>query len=259
MRLRHSGVPTYGSINEDGAIFEIDNSPLDDEIRTGSQISHINNCELLAPCQPSKLVSIAINFSGIDGFSSEMTEPMVFIKPATCVTPPNTKIFNPFPELPWWGEAELAVVIKNRIRHVSEEEVAKNILGFTIANDVTVDNIEGRDHHLARSKCPDDFCPLGPWINTEFDSSDCVIEAVQNGEVIRRGRSSQQFWQWPKIITWLSQWITLEPFDVILTGNPPDTVGMRYLAHGDTYTARIDGLGELTNTFHIGINDGCSE
>jgi len=78
-----------------------------------------------------------------------------------------------------------------------------------------------------------------------------LIEAVQNGEVIRRARSSEQFWQWPKIISEISKWMTLKPYDLILTGNPPDTVGMRYLNNGDVYTAKVEGLGELTNNFSI--------
>jgi 2-keto-4-pentenoate hydratase/2-oxohepta-3-ene-1,7-dioic acid hydratase in catechol pathway len=192
---------------------------------------------------------MAINFDGIDGFSPEMSEPMVFIKPGTSVTNPGADVTNPWPDLPWWGEAELGVVINRTLKNVTEEEARNSILGFTIGNDATVENVEHRDHHLARSKCPDSFCPIGPWIDTEFDASDCLIEAVQNGEVIRRARSSQQVWQWPKIVSWVSTWMTLEPWDVVLTGNPPDTVGMRFIEHGDTYTARVEGLGELTNRF----------
>jgi 2-keto-4-pentenoate hydratase/2-oxohepta-3-ene-1,7-dioic acid hydratase in catechol pathway len=206
---------------------------------------------LLAPCLPGKVLAVAINFPGIERFSPTMQEPLVLIKPSTSVTDPGARVENPFPTLPWWGEAELAVVIRKTLRNVSVADVRDGILGFTIANDATVENVDGRDHHLARSKCPDGFCPLGPWIDTEFDASDCLIEAIQNGEVIRRGRSSQQFWQWPRVVSSLSRWITLEPWDVVLTGNPPDTVGMRYLSDGDTYTARIDGLGELTNTFFL--------
>ena len=212
----------------------------------------LSEVKLLAPCTPRKIIAMAINFSGIDGFSKDMSEPLVFIMPETCVCSPGKTVVNPFPGLPWWGEAELAVVIKKRARNVSLEKVGEYVLGFTIGNDVTVDNVEGRDHHLARSKCPDNFCPIGPWIDTEFDASDCVIEAVQNGEIIRRGRSSEQIWQWPEIIAWLSTWITLNPWDVVLTGNPPDTVGMRFLGSNDTYTARIVGLGELTNKFISG-------
>jgi len=217
----------------------------------GPFVGKLGDVCLLSPCLPGKILAVAINFPGIGGYSPQMSEPLVFIKPSSCVANPGDMVINPFPDLPWWGEAELGVVIKKKIRNVALENVKEAILGFTIGNDATVENIEGRDHHLARSKCPDHFCPIGPWIDTDFDASDCLIEAVQNGEVIRRGRSSQQVWQWPKIISWLSTWITLDPWDVVLTGNPPDTVGMRFLSDGDTYTARIEGLGALTNLFTI--------
>lgn len=220
-------------------------------VERGSFVAPLDKVKLMSPCVPKKIIAIAINFPGIDGYSPAMSEPLVFIKPGTSVCNPRDAVVNPFPNLPWWGEAELAVVIKDTLRDASMEQVEKGILGFTIGNDVTVENVEHRDHHLARSKCPDTFCPIGPWIDTDFDASDCLIEAVQNGEVIRCGRSSMQVWQWSRIVSWLSTWITLEPWDVILTGNPPDTVGMRYIQDGDIYTARIEGLGELTNLFVV--------
>lgn len=234
----------------DGGVYRLEGDPLK-ESRKGEYVAPLDSVRLLAPCQPAKIVAVAINFPGIEGYSPTMEEPLVFIKPGTSVCAPGAPVVNPFPELPWWGEAELGVVIKHTLRQATVDQVKKGILGFTIGNDVTVENVEGRDHHLARSKCADSFCPLGPWIDTDFDASDCLIEAIQNEEVIRRARSSQQVWQWPRIVAWLSTWITLEPWDVVLTGNPPDTVGMRYVKHGDIYTARVEGLAELTNTFFV--------
>lgn len=250
IRYTYQGLgPSYGIVEND-LIFQVQGDPLSSP-KKGDRVCCLKDVTLLAPCQPSKVVAVAINFRGIEGFSAEMKEPMVFVKPATSVCAANTVVRNPFPDLPMWGEAELGVVIRNIPKDTSEKDAAKCIFGFTIGNDVTVENIESRDHHLARSKCPDNFCPLGPWIDTEFDASDCLIEAVQNGEVIRRGRSSDQFWKWPRIIAWLSTWMTLNPWDVVLTGSPPDTVGMRYVHDGDIYTARIKGLGELTNRFSM--------
>lgn len=246
---RDDALPVFGWVKNNN-VYQLGGDPLIGAERD-EYVGPLSSVRLLAPCRPAKIVAVAINFPGIDGYSPTMKEPLVLIKPGTSVCGPGDPVVNPFPELPWWGEAELAVVIKNTMRNVPEERVHDYILGFTIGNDTTVENIEGRDHHLARSKCVDSFCPLGPWIDTEFDASDCLIEAIQNGEVIRRGRSSQQVWQWPRIVSWLSTWITLEPWDVVLTGNPPDTVGMRFLQHGDTYTARIEGLGELTNCFYV--------
>jgi 2-keto-4-pentenoate hydratase/2-oxohepta-3-ene-1,7-dioic acid hydratase in catechol pathway len=239
----------FGCVKE-GKIYQLKGDPLAG-CEEGSFAAAIEKVELLSPCVPRKIIAVAINFPGIGGYYPEMSEPLVFIKPSTCIANPGETIINPFPDLPWWGEAELGVVIKNRLQNASTDEIYNGILGFTIGNDVTVENVEERDHHLARSKCPDSFCPIGPWIDTDFDTSDCVIKAIQNGETIRRGRSSEQVWQWPRIITWLSTWITLEPWDVVLTGNPPDTVGMRFLSDGDTYTACIEGLGELTNHFVV--------
>ena len=248
IRYVYQGNPPAFGIVEEGDVYKALGNPLSD-VRRGRRVAALKEVTLLAPCEPTKVIAVAINFEGIEGFSSDMEEPLVFIKPATSVCGPLRHVRNPFPDLPMWGEAELGVVIRDIAPNTKEKDVARGILGFTIGNDVTVENIHHRDHHLARSKGADDFCPLGPWIDTQFDASDCVIEAVQNGEVIRRAKSSQQFWQWPRIISWLSTWMTLEPWDVVLTGNPPDTVGMRYVRSGDVYTARVHGLGELTNTF----------
>lgn len=243
-----SALPRYGVVISESE-FELDGDILAGNAQVGKRVGKISEVKLFAPCQPGKIICVAINFAGIDNFSPTMSEPLVLVKPPSCICGPGHTVTNPFPELPWWGEAELAVVVGKRMRNVSESHVSDGVLGFTIGNDTTVENVERRDHHLARSKCPDDFCAVGPWIDTEFDASDCLIEALQNGEVIRRGRSSEQFWQWPRLVSWISTWMTLEPWDLVLTGNPPDTVGMRFLSDGDIYTARVSGLGELTNTF----------
>jgi 2-keto-4-pentenoate hydratase/2-oxohepta-3-ene-1,7-dioic acid hydratase in catechol pathway len=249
VRYAHDELSSYGVI-ESGHILHLDGDPMGD-CSKGSVVGKLGEVKLLAPCLPSKIIAIAINFKGIDGFNEKMIEPMVFIKPSSSICGPGDTISNPFPHLPMWGEAELGVVIQDIKPFSTEDEVKKGVLGFTIANDVTVENIEDRDHHLARSKCPDNFCPIGPWIDTDFDSTDCLIEAVQNDEVVRRGRSSEQFWQWPKIISWLSGWMTLYPWDIVITGNPPDIGGLRLLSDGDKFTAQIEGLGELTNRILI--------
>ena len=123
------------------------------------------------------------------------------------------------------------------------------VLGVTIGNDVTVDNCDDRDHHLLRSKGANDFCPIGPWIETDFSPISWNIEAIQNGNVIRRGNTSDQFWQWPKILSKLSEWITLEPMDVILTGNPPAINPDKFINGPTEFIARIENIGELRTYF----------
>lgn len=240
--------PCVGVLSDSGSIHAVHGDLLG-EFEVAGEIAHFDDVSLLAPCEPSKIVCVAINFPGIDGFDEAMLEPLVFIKPSTSIARPGQVIRSPFPDLRWWGESELGVVMRRRVGPDSPCEVMDAVLGFTIGNDTTVENVDNRDHHLGRSKAPDGFCALGPWIETELDSSDVLVEAIQDGEVIRRGRTSDQVWQWPQILREVTKWMTLEPWDVVLTGNPPDTVGMRYLGRRADYTARVQGIGELSNRF----------
>lgn len=242
--------PRFGCV-EDGTVKQLTGT-LEQGFAPGEEVGPLDGVRLLAPCTPPKVMAVAINFSGIDGFDHSQQEPLCFAMPGTTVANPGDTVVNPFPKLPWWGEAELGVVIGRTMKNVPVDRVRDYVLGFTIGNDTTVDSIDGRDHHLARAKCPDGFCALGPWIDTEYVPEGHTVEAIQNGEIIRRGALDEMFWTWDVVVSRLSQWITLEPWDVVLTGNPPDTVGMRFLGDGDVYTARVEGLGELTNTFVLG-------
>lgn len=252
IRFGHDGAPPRAGVLADGVVHELVGDPVAGSAGPGPAVAAVEDVRLAVPCRPTKIVAMAINFTTMDNYDPGQSEPMVFVMPPSCLAAPGADIVNPWPGMRWWGEAELAVVLGTRLRRADEDEARSAVLGFTVANDTTVENVDGRDHHLARSKCPDGFCALGPWIDTEFSGEDCLVEAVQNGETIRRGRTSEQIWQWPRILAWLSGWMTLEPWDVVLTGNPPDTVGMRYLGDGDVYTARVEGLGELTNRFRLG-------
>jgi 2-keto-4-pentenoate hydratase/2-oxohepta-3-ene-1,7-dioic acid hydratase in catechol pathway len=227
-----------------------------EDFRVGDFADTLSAVHLLAPCVPRKVVAVARNFLGKDEFVAPDYEPIFFVKTSNTVCGSNENILNPFPKLPMWGEPELAVVIGRTLDNAKAREVRRSILGFTVANEVTVENIEGRDHHLARSKCVNNFCPIGPWIDTEFDATDCLIEGLQNGKVVRRGRSSEHILGWLSVVEKLSAWMKLEPWDIVLTGNPPDisggmttdSPGMKYLETGQTYKVRIEGLGEIENT-----------
>ena len=120
---------------KDKEIFSIEGDVFSGKFQIGSLASTLDAVTLKAPCLPSKVVGIAINFEGIDNFSAEMAEPMVFVKPASCVCGPYSEVKNPFPELKWWGEAELAVVIGKMVKNITEEDASDAVFGFTIAND----------------------------------------------------------------------------------------------------------------------------
>jgi len=229
--------PQFGCIHDD-IVYSIEGLP-SRNAQQGARIGPLNSVKLMAPCRPAKIIALAINFPGATGLSETMKEPLVFLKSGTSVCGPYDDIVSPFPGINVWGESELAVVIGEH----------GSIFGYTAANDVSADNIEGWDHHLARSKAADTFCPLGPWIDTEYSPANRLIEGLQNGDVIRRGNSDDRLWGDARAVEWLSRWMTLEPWDVVLTGAPVRVVPRRYLKPGDEFIVRIDGLGELRNRF----------
>ncbi len=204
---------------------------------------------LLSPCQPGKIIAIAINYPGATGLKKEMVEPLVFFKPPSSVIGHNQSIVSPFSDTPTWGECELGIVVAEKLSPTIKVKPQNPIFGYTIANDVSTENVQGWDHHLARSKGADTFCALGPWIDTNFQPDSQKIQGYHNDSILREGRLSDRLWKESDLLTWLSSWITLNPGDVILTGTPKRVRDRQYLDNGDYFKCTIDGLGELINPY----------
>lgn len=196
----------------------------------------------------SKIVALAINFRGATGLTATITEPLVFLKSSNAITGNNAKIKLPFSEKTW-GESELAAVIKKPSKNVPLNEAQDCILGYLPANDVSCDNIESWDHHLARSKSADGFCPLGDYIDTDYDPRNKIIRAYHNDVLLREGNTNSMIWPFPKIIHWLSQWMTLYPGDIVLSGAPPRVGEKLFLKPGDSFRVEIEGLKPLITYF----------
>ena len=153
-------------------------------------------------------MALAINYLGATGQTASMSEPLVFLKSTNAVANFNEQVKLPF-NSNTWGESELGVVIgKTTTSDVTTENVKDFILGYVPANDVSCDNVEGRDHHLARSKSADGFCPLGQYIDTNYDFRDKKIVAYQNDTLLRKGNTNQFIWDPEKIVLWLAGWMT---------------------------------------------------
>ncbi|MBL79395.1 MAG: 2-hydroxyhepta-2,4-diene-1,7-dioate isomerase [Nitrosomonadaceae bacterium] len=204
---------------------------------------------LMAPCKPRKIVGVAINYPGATGLKEGTNEPLVFLKPSSSVIGSGQSIISPFKNISVWGECELGIVIGKRLQQASLAEVEEGIFGYTIGNDVTADNIEGWDHHLVRSKGVDTFCPLGPWIDTEFKPHENIISGYHNTELLRKGYLHERLFKEPELLVWLSSWMTLEPGDIVLTGAPTRVRERIYFKDKDNFTCSIEGLGELSNSF----------
>jgi 2-keto-4-pentenoate hydratase/2-oxohepta-3-ene-1,7-dioic acid hydratase in catechol pathway len=145
-------------------------------------------------------------------------------------------------------EAELAVVIGKRGRWIQPSDAFSYVYGYTVGNDVTARDLQHRDGQWTRSKGFDTFCPLGPWIETEFDPADAMISCRVNGELRQMASTRDMIFHVDQIIAFASSIMTLEPGDVIMTGTP---AGINPLKSGDIVEVTIDGLGTLRNTVAI--------
>ena len=254
VRYRYKGCTEFGVFLENDTIQQVEKLPFEgcrsQEITNTNSLS-LSDVELLPPCEPEKIIATAINFPGATGLTDEVDEPLIFIKPSSSLIGPYQTIISPFEETPVWGEPELALVVGKTLSKATTEEAVQAIFGYTIGNDVSCENVHEWDHHLARSKGADTFCVLGPWIDTEFKPNGKQIKGYHNKTLIRDGYCQERLWKEPELLVWLSSWITLEPGDVILTGAPSRIRERIYFEEGDIFSCKIEGLGELKNSFEL--------
>jgi 2-keto-4-pentenoate hydratase/2-oxohepta-3-ene-1,7-dioic acid hydratase in catechol pathway len=152
-------------------------------------------------------------------------------------------------------EAELAVIIGKGGRGIDPERAFDHVWGYTIVNDVTARDLQGRYSQWLVGKSQDTFCPMGPWAVTrdEVDITDTAIRCFVNGELRQDSNTGLLIFDIPTIIATISAGLTLQPGDVIATGTPAGVgIGFdppRYLKSGDVVRIEIDGIGILENSF----------
>jgi 2-keto-4-pentenoate hydratase/2-oxohepta-3-ene-1,7-dioic acid hydratase in catechol pathway len=247
VRFRSQGHEYFGR-SQEKIIWIYSDAPWCGGIETGETVL-LENVDLLTACKPPKVIGVAINYEGATGADVVNQEPLVFLKSPSSIIGDGQKIISPFSGASVWGEPELGVIIGQRLNNASIDNAQAAIFGYLIANDVTCENVYGRDHHLARSKSADTFCVMGSYIDTEFDPIGRFIRGFQNGELIRESTLDQRLFAEPSLLVWISKWITLEPGDVILTGTPPRVADRKFLSNGDKYRCHIEGLDAIENSF----------
>ncbi len=201
---------------------------------------------LLAPILASKVVCIGKNYADhiAEMGGAAPADPVIFLKPNTAIVGPNVPIQLPANASPVHFEGELAVVIGRPCKDVVAAKAAENILGYTIANDVSARDQQQADGQWTRAKGHDTFCPVGPWIATDLDASDLELRTEVDGEVKQHSRTSMMIHDVGAIVEWISAVMTLLPGDLILTGTP---AGVGPIEDGDTVSITIEGIGTLTN------------
>lgn len=196
--------------------------------------------------------------SGFDSSAAKgavPSEPIIFSKVPDCVVGPEQDILiDPGVSEAIDYEAELAVIIGKGGRGISKENAMDHVWGYTIVNDVTARDLQGRYSQWIVGKSQDTFCPMGPWAVTrdEIDVADAAIRCSVNGEIRQDSNTGLLIFDIPTIIATISAGVTLKPGDVIATGTPAGVgIGFqppKYLQPGDIVEVEIDGLGKLKNT-----------
>jgi len=244
-RFSNGSEPRYGIVDGPELVV-LKGHPLAVGFDTTGERIPLKEVKLLAPTIPSKVVCIGKNFADHAAeIGQEVTEePLIFFKPSSAIIGHGDPIVLPEQSKQVELEAELTLVIGKMAKNVSEKDALDYIFGYTIANDVTARDLQFKDEQWARSKGFDTFCPLGPWIETEFLPEEQVIESRINSEMRQHVSISNMTHSIASIVSYVSKNMTLLPGDIILTGSP---AGISVISSGDLVECEIEGIGTLAN------------
>lgn len=235
----------HARIEPDGAVRELPGAPWDTpgEPRSPRPMADLRR---LSPCTPSKIVAVGCNYRAhVAELNRQLpAEPLLFMKPPSAILAPGGTIRLPAESRCVDYEGELAIVIGRRASRVTEDRALDHVFGYTCLNDVTARDLQRRDVQFTRAKGFDTFCPVGPCIVAGIDPSGLRVETYVNGERRQSSPVDGMIFGIPKLISFISGVMTLEPGDLIATGTP-DGVGP--LKPGDEVRVSIAGIGELTN------------
>ena len=217
------------------------------------QIKDLNRFEVPL-ARPPKMLFLGRNYleHAKEGGHAAPSEPIFFAKLPSTLISHQSQIRLPAGVGRVDHEIELAMIIGKQGKNISEAKAWDYIAGFTIINDITARALQKSDmekkHPWLRSKNFDTFCPMGPFLVPTAaipDAQNLDLQLTVNGQIKQQSNTSNMIFKIPKIIAYISQFVTLSPGDIIATGTPE---GISELHSGDIIVAEIDGLGALENS-----------
>lgn len=222
--------------------------PIHADVRLGAPVA-----------RPSKIVCVGLNYAkhALETNATPPTEPVLFLKSTTAICGPYDNIIIPKDSLKTDWEVELAVVISKKASYVDEENAMDYVAGYCVHNDVSERAFQlERSGTWDKGKGCDTFAPLGPYLVTKDEVPhvhNLRLWLTLNGEMMQDGNTDDLIFNIPFVISYISQFMTLLPGDIISTGTPPGVgLGMTpplYLKEGDVVELGIDGLG--TSMQHV--------
>lgn len=243
VRYSMSGRTGYGILEKE-SVRELRGNFIREISPTGNVIP-LGALRLLAPCEPSKVIAVGRNYKSHLGERTPLAYPGVFLKLPSCVIGPDDAIVIPPGATDVHYEAELVVVIGKTASRISKEEVPDHIFGVTAGNDISERVWQKNDVQWFRAKASDTFGPLGPSIVTGLHYNDLLLQSRVNGEVRQSQRTCDMLFDVETMVSYISQFITLFPGDVLYTGTPAQT---RAMQPGDVVEVEIEGIGILRNS-----------
>ena len=251
VRVEFEGQVFVGMLGADGDIALVE----------GGRILSPDEVDFLPPVErPGKVICVGLNYPPLDA-GPDWTPPpypILFHKAASALTGHGSAIILPEISGRVLYEGELAVVVGERAKKVSEAKSMDIVAGYTIANDIGAADIEARSSQWASGKMFDTFCPLGPALISGDEIPDpgaLTIRTWLNDDLVQEGSTAEMVFSVPFLVSYISHLSTLEPGDLILTGSPkragekPDP--RTPLKDGDEVRIEIDGLGTLSNLVKI--------
>ncbi|TKC10104.1 fumarylacetoacetate hydrolase family protein [Pedobacter polaris] len=225
------------------AIKTADLPQIDKEVRLGPALA-----------RPSKIICVGLNYKdhAAETNAPIPTEPILFFKATTAIVGPNDDLEIPKNSIKTDWEVELAIVIGKKAKYVSEADAYDHIAGYVLHNDYSEREFQlERNGQWVKGKSADTFAPIGPFIATQDEIADVHnlrLWLTVNGKTLQDGNTSNLIFNVPFMISYISQFMTLLPGDVITTGTPAGVgLGQKptpwYLKPGDVVELGIDGLG----------------
>jgi 2-keto-4-pentenoate hydratase/2-oxohepta-3-ene-1,7-dioic acid hydratase in catechol pathway len=207
----------------------------------------LSDVKVLLPVTPGKILAVGLNYKSHLGGRPQPATPEMFYKPISCLQDPEGPIVIPRDATNVHSEGELVIVIGKHVKDASPDTARDAIFGVTCGNDVSERDWQHgpqKDLQWWRAKGSDTFGPLGPAIVTGIDYGKLLLQTRINGDVVQSQSTSDLIFDCPTIVSYVSQWVTLLPGDIIYTGTPGATRKMR---PGDTVEVEIEYIGLLRN------------
>lgn len=244
-RFLHEGQVKFGMVDIDRVIELVDSYHSEVSVPT-DQVHFLDEVDLLCPVEPSQIVAIGLNYSdhAKEQHKALPEEPMMFMIAPSAVIGPNDEIILARDDHQIEYEAELAVVIGKEAKNVKEEEALSYVFGYTCANDISDRDLQKKDGQFTRAKSFPTYKPIGPFIETNLQPQRLSVLLKQNGEVKQDGTTMDMIHSVAKIIATVTEVMTLQQGDVIITGTP---AGVNPLHDGDEVEVEIEGIGSLKN------------